>query len=938
MENFFKTILNLIQNLTILFSLVFIYTFINPKLKKINRISQKIILGIVFGLIAIVSMQVKISEVSGIIGRFEIPCVAGIFFGPLPAIITAVLSGISRYIIGGVGMLPGLGVIVTSALTGILIHKIWKKKVFHFKIIIFSGIGLILVVQGLLWALLIPHFWDIVHQILFSFIFFYPIDLALLCFLIVYQSKREFLEKRFETIFNKINDAVFIHEESSGIVVDVNETMLKMYGYSSKDEIIGKKIDVFSADEKEYTQEEALQKISLEQTAPFYWHAKKKNGDLFWVEVSLKKIVLSEEVYVIAVVRDISQRKETEEVLKTEKELNEILIQSSPSFFVAIGSDGRVIKINQSMLNSLGYSESEVIGKDYLSLFVPNQDQIILKEIFKQIIDERKNTINVSRVLAKDGHVLVCEWHGIPVFHGQKYDFFLGVGIDITEREKAVEDFIKKEAQIKTLIDTIPDLVWLKDENGVYLECNHRFEDFFGAKKEDIIGKTDYDFVDKALADFFRNKDRIAMEMGKPSINEEEIVFASDGHKEILETIKTPVYGKNGQLMGVLGIGRNISERKEKEVQIKELNETLEQKVIERTAQLEAANEELDTSNQILIKNNIELEKAYDSLKTAQEKIIESAKMAALGNLIAGIAHEMNTPLGAIVSSGNMVLDSLEKATDLVYFDSLHLSEKEKKYFEILRKKALSFDFSEENTKDFRKRKKMLTRLLESKNIMEKELAEFLCEIGYSGEEEILDSLFDSKNYQKIIEMAYNLSHISMSSKIIQMASEKASKVVFALKTYSHHQNNEPLQKTDLKNSIETVLTLYHSQYKYRVEVVRNYEENLKVLSYPEKLNQVWINLLNNALQAMKYQGKIEIGIQTKNGQALVSFEDNGPGISKEIKNKIFEPFFTTKKAGEGTGLGLDICRKIVEEIGGKIDFESVPGKTVFYIYLKSED
>ena len=110
------------------------------------------------------------------------------------------------------------------------------------------------------------------------------------------------------------------------------------------------------------------------------------------------------------------------------------------------------------------------------------------------------------------------------------------------------------EARLRTLVQTIPDLIWLKDIDGVYLACNTMFERFFGAKEADIIGKTDYDFVDKELADFFREHDRKAMEAGKPSSNEEWITFADDGHRALLDTIKTPMFNVEGELIGVLGI------------------------------------------------------------------------------------------------------------------------------------------------------------------------------------------------------------------------------------------------------------------------------------------------------------------------------------------------------------------------------------------------
>jgi PAS domain S-box-containing protein len=119
----------------------------------------------------------------------------------------------------------------------------------------------------------------------------------------------------------------------------------------------------------------------------------------------------------------------------------------------------------------------------------------------------------------------------------------------------------RSESHWKTLVHTLPDLIWLKDCKGTYLACNPRFELFFGAVESDIIGKTDYDFVDKELADFFRKHDQAAMDKGAPSVNEEWVTFASDGHRELLETTKVPMLDADGCLIGVLGIGHDITER-----------------------------------------------------------------------------------------------------------------------------------------------------------------------------------------------------------------------------------------------------------------------------------------------------------------------------------------------------------------------------------------
>ena len=178
---------------------------------------------------------------------------------------------------------------------------------------------------------------------------------------------------------------------------------------------------------------------------------------------------------------------------------------------------------------------------------------------------------------------------------------------------------------LRTLIDTLPDLVWLKDTEGVYLGCNTRFEHLYGTRREEIVGKTDYDFVAPALADFFRQHDRLAMEKNGPSVNEEELTFAKDGHRELLETTKTPMRDANGQLIGVLGIGHDITERKRTEAELERHRHHLEELIEVRTHDLALAKDAAEAAN--------------------------VAKSAFLANM----SHEIRTPLNAITGMAHLI-------------------------------------------------------------------------------------------------------------------------------------------------------------------------------------------------------------------------------------------------------------------------------------------
>jgi two-component system cell cycle sensor histidine kinase/response regulator CckA len=153
---------------------------------------------------------------------------------------------------------------------------------------------------------------------------------------------------------------------------------------------------------------------------------------------------------IIELMRDITDRKRTEEALRKERDFSASLLQASPTFFVGISAEGRTLMMNEVMLTALGYTEEEVLGTNYLDTFVPEPDRELLAGIFNRLVHSREATLNENRVLTKDGRELLVEWHGRPLFkdNGQ-FDFFFGVGIDITERRKQEEEKARVEAELR---------------------------------------------------------------------------------------------------------------------------------------------------------------------------------------------------------------------------------------------------------------------------------------------------------------------------------------------------------------------------------------------------------------------------------------------------------------------------------------------------------
>ena len=214
------------------------------------------------------------------------------------------------------------------------------------------------------------------------------------------------------------------------------------------------------------------------------------------------------------------------------------------------------------------------------------------------------------------------------------------------------------------------------------------------------------------------------------------------------------------------------------------------------------------------------------------------------------------------------------------------------------------------------------------------EIADTLVDMEIYDDVEQFLPLFQLPDWEIVLNTAYQFTSFKKSINLIQRATAKSGKVVFALKSYAHFDSKQEKIEANLHDGIETVLTLYQNQLKHGIEVVRKYGDLPKIVCYPDELSQVWTNLVHNALQAMNYKGTLTIETLYRDERLSIKFMDNGTGIPPEIVAKIFQPFFTTKAAGEGSGLGLDIVRKIIDKHQGSVSVESVPGETVFTVSL----
>ncbi|MCA9719059.1 MAG: GHKL domain-containing protein [Myxococcales bacterium] len=351
--------------------------------------------------------------------------------------------------------------------------------------------------------------------------------------------------------------------------------------------------------------------------------------------------------------------------------------------------------------------------------------------------------------------------------------------------------------------------------------------------------------------------------------------------------------------------------------ELKERHETLLRTVI---AELRATSADVESANA--------------ELQRHMEERLHAEKMVALGQLVAGIAHEVNSPLGAISASTSNIKAALAESLSAFprVYGQLDAGGRGLFHLLVARATATSLGVS---TREQRRARRRLTSELRSRGGHDAaSVAESLVDMGILDPPAELLPLLTRADAAEVLTTAANLVALQRNSANIEFAVQRASKVIFALRRYSHPTGGSEMVRASVTEGLDLVLTLYANQLKRGVEVTRSFEPVPDILCAPDELYQVWTNLIHNAIQAMDSRGHIELQVTRERDSIAVRVIDSGPGIPPEIQPRIFEPFFTTKHAGEGSGLGLDITRTIIERHEGSISFESAPGRTEFKVLL----
>jgi PAS domain S-box-containing protein len=669
-------------------------------------------------------------------------------------------------------------------------------------------------------------------------------------------------EEQFRRLVEQAADSIIVHD-FAGKIVDVNQQACNSLGYSREELLTLSILDI----EENYVPDAVWQNLVKGEPVTVNGRQRRKDGTAFPVEVRLGLLECRGENLLLALTRDITERYRAKEALKQSEQKFRSIVENANDIIYQLTPDGIFSYVSPNWVDLLGHEISEVEGKVFTLFIHPDDLPFCLGTLHRAIEKGQKQSGIEYRVRHKDG---AWRWHtsNLSVLRDISGSVVSVVGIarDISDRKLAEEALRESEERFRNLVESTQDLIWEVDENAAYTYLGPQIKDILGYEVEEVLGKAPFDFMppDEACCVSEMMSNRVALRL--PLTNLENINVHKDGHIVILETSGVPFFDKAGNFKGYRGIDRDITKRKQTEEAIRQSKAQLQQQTTQ-------------------------LEQALRQLQNTQAQLIQTEKMSSLGQLVAGVAHEINNPINFIY--GN-IKHARNYITDLLQLMVL--------YRETYPKSSLAID------------------------------------VGF----EEMDLDFIIEDFPKLLDS-------------MEVGAERIREIVRSLRTFSR-LDEAAVKDVDLHPGIDSTLILLQGRLKspliyQTIQVVKEYSHLPLVKCYPGELNQVFINLLNNAIDALEEHNRTKssedistnpglIRIRTEMSSdstpapwVVIRISDNGLGMTEEVRSKAFDPFFTTKPVGEGTGLGLAISYQIVVELHkGRLYCISSPGEGTEFV------
>lgn len=594
------------------------------------------------------------------------------------------------------------------------------------------------------------------------------------------------------------------------------------------------------------------------------------------------------------------------------------VMESAIDAIISGDAEGRIRSWNSAATALFGFTEAEVIGQP-IELIIPER----YRESHQQGI-HRVTSGGASHVIGKTVELAAINKDGseFPVelslatwfLDDQRY--YTGIIRDIRERKQAEQKF-------RSVTESAIDAIISADHLGQIISWNKAATNILGYTEAEAIGQRLELIIPERFHEAHRNGMARFTQTGEAHVigTTVELAARTKSGEEVPIELSLSTWAVRDERY-YTGIIRDIGERKRAEEALRQSEQALREKTEE------------------MLKKNEQLEETLNKLNQMHNQLIMQEKMASLGKLSAGMAHELNNPAAAAQRSAAQLQVTFAKWQSVqVRMRELdldvHQMNKVMELDEIAQHRANQpIELNPVSRSD---QEAALEQWLQARAIdTTGDLVPVLISFGYNQTElEKLASDFNNPQFAVVIDwLSFKLTIYSLVGEI-SIGTGRIVELVKALKTYTY-MDKAPVQSVDVREGLDNTLIILHNKLKRGVTVVREYAQDLPVIqAYAGELNQVWTNIIDNAIDAMRGEGKLIVRARQEERWVVVEIEDNGPGIPKDIQSKIFDPFFTTKGPGQGTGLGLNISRNlIVQKHHGQVSVISEPGRTCFAIRL----
>jgi len=755
--------------------------------------------------------------------------------------------------------------------------------------------------------------------------------------------------------------------DPQGNCMFVNPAALRMFGYEQESDLLGKHIHSLvhhtRPDGTPYPANECHMYRSLGCPSEIhvedecFWH---RDGHSFPVEYWSRQMVDGDRVLgAVATFNDITERKQTEDALRDNEARLRVITDSAQDAILMMNPEGGISYWNPAAERIFGYTRAEAIGQNLHTLLVPPRyheaHQAALPEFGQsgqgpavgKITDlegRRKDGQEISVQLSLSAIQIEGRWHAVGILR------------DITARKRAEEDIRRQAALISSLLDSIPDMVFYKSADGVYLGCNPTFVKFVGRPRNEIIGKTDHDIFPKETADFFRNQDQQMLATRKPRNNDEWITYP-DGRKALIDTLKTPYWGPDGELIGVLGLSRDITAQQEAVAVLRE-SEQFAQGTINALSGHMAI---LDKNGIIITVNRTwrEFAKANSGNEAA---LCEGANYFVMCDTAAagGCAEA-----AAFAAGLRAVLQGRQDEFSLEY--ACH-SPSEERWFQarvtrFLRGSSTYVAMVHDDITAQKQAAELLQQTnqsLEMANVRANALAgqataanraksDFLAMMSH----EIRTPMNALLGMNSLLLNTPLDARQTEYARTVAASGEALLDIINDILDLSKIEAGGQLQIEEqplsLRKLADGVVQLLQPRAQERglalaVDLAEDIPDWLQ--GDAGRLRQVLMNLAGNGLKFTD-RGGVTIRVRwLKSAEPRVRLrfevQDTGVGISAADSARLFQPFTQVDSSPSrrrgGTGLGLAISKRIVEQMGGRIGLESVPGQgSLFWFEIALE-